>query len=263
MLNDFDLSRLHSLSPAEFTAFLKKQILKEEFEKAKDELTIRVKEGNITQVDLILAILNTDVEFIALNQAIINHLSNQPELAVSIISNLPHHTKAIGEVSFICYNQFSPFEARYKAKMEGKYYTTEDITTRNSKKDAKNQAALLWLIEFLDNDLIQEDLAALPSEVKAKESLERGIAKPIATSTSEYQESRDYVSELNLMCQKLKWNLPDYDTRESSGGYACICTTYYKNERIEGKGSGTSKRIAKKKAAASTLNQLNLMDDSK
>ncbi|MEM9137389.1 MAG: double-stranded RNA binding motif domain-containing protein, partial [Cyanobacteria bacterium P01_F01_bin.42] len=167
--------------------------------------------------------------------------------APSIIAIAQNQMEDWGTVDYCMDGNGSPFEAWLVVEMSGTFWTTQAGASHPRKQGAKHRACVNWLKAFCNECLISSESAAIATRPEAPQA-----SNPLPAASSDHA-----VSQLNELCQRHQWNIPDYEFyEEEADGFMCECQLSLPDGLMLGFGSGARKAIAKRNAAQQILQQV-------
>ncbi|QUY40388.1 RNB domain-containing ribonuclease [Acaryochloris marina] len=252
---------LGRLSSKEFTRLVKYAAENQDFERLHSELVSRLESEKLTVQDLYLLMFQgSDSE---LQQQVIQHLTHHVQDAASVISVASSQEKDWEEFEYIEVGDSTPFTVWLEVKQSGESLTTVHPAVHSRKQYARHQACLLWLEAYLGSSLfhpkervqppVPEPQLSSKSSSSSKVSLSKAIHAALVKPLSGGQ---NFVGMLMDVCQRLRWENPEYEMDSSDDWFICKCELYILGERIEGSGVAKKKKLAKSLAAKEVLEQV-------
>ena len=128
---------------------------------------------------------------------------------------------------------------------------THPLPQLDSKKSrAKHKAALAYIEAYINNQLINADIAEESALLNAENLISRNSEQQPETNSSDQnkQLSIDWISKLNQIWQSDPNNKLEYDFSHVDGIFVCMVCFTHKNQIFQSTGYGKSKKEAKQMA---------------
>ncbi|KAI9129245.1 ribonuclease catalytic domain-containing protein [Acaryochloris sp. CCMEE 5410] len=252
---------LGHLSSKEFSRLVKYATENQDIERLRSELVTRLESEKLTVQDLYLLVFQrSDRE---LQHQVVQHLANHVQEAASVISIASSQEKDWEAFEYIEVGDSTPFTVWLEVKQSGESFTTVHPAVHSRKQDARHQACLLWLEAYLQNSLVtpgEREQPPLP-EPQPVSSASSKNAEPLSKAMhtalmKPLSGGQNFVGMLVDVCQRLRWENPEYEMDSSDDWFICKCELDVLGERLEGSGVAKKKKLAKSLAAKEVLEQV-------
>lgn len=253
---------LGRLSSKEFTRLVKYAAENQDFERLHSELVTRLESEKLTVQDLYLLMFQgSDIE---LQQQVVQYLTHHVQDAASVISVASSQEKDWEEFEYIEVVDSTPFTVWLEVKRSGESLTTVHPAVHSRKQDARHQACLLWLEVYLQNSLVDPEeriQPPLPESQPVSSASSNNSAAPLskamhAALVKPLSGGQNFVGMLVDVCQRLRWENPEYEMDSSDDWFICKCELDVLGERLEGSGVAKKKKLAKSLAAKELLERV-------
>lgn len=261
---------LVSTSEKEFSKLLKYTVEKQEMQALIPELKTRLDFRKLQLVDLYLLLFESADT--GLQQEAYENLKANVQDAASIISMATAQQMDWDSFDYVDmhHSQTAQFHTWLEVKINGNILTTVHPSEHQRKQPARHQACLMWIEAYIQNALVSPEQRveppapellpvvepeSKPTELKLTKGSEpqqmhRYLTKPL-------KDGQNFVGMLNDLCQRLRWQAPEYDfTEEPVQIFCCECQLQTLRDSMTGKGIAKAKQKAKAAAARDVLEQI-------
>jgi ribonuclease R len=239
---------IQEMTPKEFSREVKRVVELRTAESIIDEIERRGKQELLQASDFTYLLFhNRDSK---VHEVTYSALTKVPHMAVSALM-MQTQINTNWKIENSILNEGKEFCTWFVVTVEGSLLTTKECAIAPGKAASRNQAAVLWVRDYLRGCLVNPSERELP--VKAKTE----VQKPIVIDTVDLNApDLNFIGLLQELSLKLKQQEPQYTfTQLGSGGFRCRCQIELFGEEILAVADYPNKKTAKQLAAKEAYTQ--------
>ncbi|GAA6620665.1 RNB domain-containing ribonuclease [Scytonema sp. NUACC26] len=239
---------MQELTPKEFSREVKRVIELNTVESIIDEIERRGKQELLQASDFTYLLFHSRDSKV--HEVTLSALTKVPYMAVSALM-MQTQINTNWKIKNSILDEGKEFCTWFVVAVDGSMLTTRECAIAPGKAASRNQAAVLWVRDYLRGCLVNPSERELPVKVKTE------VQKPIVIDTVDLSApDLNFVGLLQELVIKLKQQEPKYTfTQLGGGGFRCRCRIELFEEEILAVADYPNKKTAKQLAAKEAYTQ--------